>query len=146
LDYRCGALAIKVGMMPIFDTWGVRHPCTVLLLDKNVVLRHKTQEKHGYMSVTVAAGERKRKNVGVCVMGQYQTLPGMKDLRQSTEHPPWFIREFKVSDPSYLIPVNTRIHARHFVPGQCVDVAGISKGKGTQGGKSNTLLYFLTCR
>ena len=28
----------------------------------------------------------------------------------------------------------SRIHARHFIPGQNIDVSGISKGKGFQGG------------
>lgn len=133
-DKRCGALAIKVGMMPVFDdVWGIRYPCTVLLLDKNTVLRHKTEEKHGYTAVTVAAGEKKRKRVNPSVLGQYKTLPEQENIYESTESPPWLIREFRVSDPAHLIPVNTPIHARHFVPGQCVDVAGKSKGKGFQG-------------
>jgi len=134
-DKRCGALAIKVGMLPVFDTYGQRHPCTVLFLDKNIVLHHKTEEKHGYMAVAVAAGERKRKNVGVSVLGQYKSMPGLEDPRAvDGESPPWLVREFRVTDPEHLIPINTRIHARHFVPGQAVDVAGISKGKGFQGG------------
>ena len=36
-DKRCGALAIKVGMMPVWDDWGVRHACTILWLDRNIV-------------------------------------------------------------------------------------------------------------
>lgn len=132
LNKRCGGLAIKVGMMPVFDDWGVRHPCTVLLLDKNVVLGHKTLDRDGYMAVRVAAGERKRKNVGKCVLGQYKgkLFPEDDDNR---ENPPYLVREFRVSDPENLIPLYSRIHAMHFVPGQNVDVAGISKGKGFQG-------------
>ena len=126
-DKRCGALAIKVGMMPIFDEWGIRHPCTVLFMDKNIVLGHKTMEKHGYWANQIIAGERKRKNVGKCVMGQYQKL------LQDDESPPYLVREFRVTDESLLVPLHTQIHARHFVPGQNVDVSGISKGKGFQG-------------
>jgi large subunit ribosomal protein L3 len=131
LDKRCGALAIKVGMMPVFDDWGVRHPCTVLLLDKNIVLGHKTVERNGYTAVQVAAGERKRKNVGKCVLGQYKGKLFQEE--DKNENPPYMVREFRVSDPKHLIPVNSSIHAMHFVPGQNVDVAGISKGKGFQG-------------
>jgi large subunit ribosomal protein L3 len=150
VDKRCGALAIKVGMMPLFDNkgWGVRYPCTVLLLDNNVVLGHKTQEKHGYYSVVVAGGERKAKNVEKCVLGQYKHLLNVpsatltepkesKPFRASDpvmKHPPYMVREFRVSDASLLIPVGSRIHASHFVPGQNLDIAGISKGKGFQGG------------
>mmetsp|Transcript_18485 Transcript_18485/g.26091 ORF Transcript_18485/g.26091 Transcript_18485/m.26091 type:complete len:405 (+) Transcript_18485:166-1380(+) len=126
-DKRCGALAIKVGMMPLWDDWGERHPCTVLFLDTNVVLGHKTMDKHGYMAVQLAAGERKSKNVGKCVKGQYQHVEEVKD------HPPYVVREFRVTDEDTFPPIGSRIHARHFVPGQNVDVAGITKGKGFQG-------------
>jgi large subunit ribosomal protein L3 len=126
-DKRCGALAIKVGMMPVFDDWGVRHACTVLFMDNNVVLSHKTSEKHGYCAVQLAGGQRKRKNVGKAVMGQY------KELLDDEENPPYLVREFLVSDESMLPPLHSQIHARHFVPGQNVDVAGTSKGKGFQG-------------
>lgn len=127
-DRRCGALAIKVGMMPVWDDWGVRHACTVLWLDRNVVLGHKTMERNGYTAIQVAAGERKAKNVGKCVMGQYQSLKELVDA------PPYLVKEFRISDESNILPLHSRIHARHFVPGQNVDVSGISKGKGFQGG------------
>ena len=127
-DKRCGVLAIKVGMMPVWDdTWGVRHPTTVLWLDRNIVLGHKTVEKHGYNAVKVAAGERKLKNVGKCILGQYKHDPKL------AKSPPYTVREFRVTDESNLLPLNSTIHARHFVPGQNVDVSGISKGKGFQG-------------
>lgn len=126
-DKRCGALAIKVGMMPVWDEWGERHPCTVLYLDTNIVLGHKTLDKHGYMAVQVAAGERKRKNVGKCVMGQYSSVETLQ------EAPPYVVKEFRVTHESLLLPIGSRIHARHFVPGQNIDAAGITKGKGFQG-------------
>lgn len=127
-DKRCGALAIKVGMMPVWDDWGVRHACTVLHLDRNLVLGHKTMEKNGYIAMKIAAGERKKKNVGKCVAGQYQHV---EDLQNA---PPYLVREFRVTDEQFLMPVGSQIHARHFVPGQNLDIAGISKGKGFQGG------------
>lgn len=126
-DKRCGGLAIKVGMMPVWDDWGVRHACTVLWLDRNIVMGHKTMEKHGYFAVQVAAGERKAKNVGKCVSGQYQHIEELK------ESPPYGIQEFRITDEKNLLPLKSQIHARHFVPGQNIDVAGISKGKGFQG-------------
>lgn len=167
IDKRCGALAIKVGMMPLFDNegWGLRYPCTVLLLDHNIVIGHKTLEKHGYYANVVGAGERKAKNIDKCILGQYKhllsspssaicsatgvtiadTLPAT--VEEATEitspidsdgaplqYPPYLVREFRVTDPKLLIPLNTHIHARHFVPGQNLDIAGISKGKGFQGG------------
>lgn len=85
-------------------------------------------DQHGYMAVQVGAGERKKKNVKGTVLGQYKDIPSVQ------EHPPYIIREFRITDPKCLLEVGTQIHARHFVPGQNVDVAGISKGKGFQGG------------
>ena len=126
-DRRCGALGIKLGMMPVWDDWGMRHATTVLFLDTNIVTGHKTLDQHGYMAVQVGAGERKKKNVNATVLGQF------KDLPQVQERPPYVIREFRVSDPACYPEVGAQIHARHFLPGQQVDIAGISKGKGFQG-------------
>jgi large subunit ribosomal protein L3 len=128
LDKRCGVLAIKVGMMPVFDDWGVRHPCTVLYVDSNVVLGHKTVEKNGYSAIRIAAGQRKRKNVGKSVLGQYEHI-----LEDEEDNPPYMVREFRVSDEAHLVPVGSQIHARHFCPGQNIDVSAVSKGKGFQG-------------
>ncbi|CAJ1946902.1 unnamed protein product [Cylindrotheca closterium] len=126
-DRRCGALAIKVGMMPVWDDWGVRHGCTVLWLNRNIVMGHKTVDKHGYSAIQVAAGERKSKNVGKCASGQFHQSKDLKEM------PPYIIREFRVTDEENLLPLHSTIHARHFVPGQNLDVAAVSKGKGFQG-------------
>ena len=126
-DKRCGALAIKVGMMPVIDDWGERHSCTVLFLDENIVIGHKTPEQHGYCAVQVAAGQRKRKNVSRALLGQY------RNWLHDEAPAPYLVREFRVTETSHLLPLHSRIHARHFVPGQNVDVSGISKGKGFQG-------------
>jgi len=129
-DKRCGALAIKLGMMPVWDGWGERHPCTVLHLDSNVVIRNKTSDgvgADGYDAVEVGAGERKPKNVTKPLMGHYAKF-GV------SERPPWIVREFRVTTRDAMPEPGTRIHARHFVPGQNVDVSGTTKGKGFQGG------------
>ena len=131
-DRRCGALAIKLGMMPVWDGWGERHPCTVLHLDTNVVIRNKTSSEGGgagggYDAVEVGAGERKAKNVTRPLMGHYAKF-GV------AERPPWIVREFRVTTRDAMPEPGTRIHARHFVPGQNVDVSGTTKGKGFQGG------------
>ena len=127
-DKRCGALGIKVGMMPVWDGWGERHPCTILFLDNNVVLRNKTSDSiDGYDSVEIGAGERKAKRVTKPLMGHYAK-------HGVDEHPPYIVREFRVTTKDAMPEPGTQIHARHFIPGQNVDVSGISKGKGFQGG------------
>ena len=127
-DKRCGALGIKLGMMPVWDEWGERHPCTVLYLDSNVVIQNRTSDTvDGYDAVQLGAGERKAKRVTKPLMGHYAKF-GVD------EHPPFIVREFRVTTRDALPEPGTRIHARHFIPGQNVDVSGTSKGKGFQGG------------
>lgn len=41
------------------------------------------------------------------------------------------LKEFPVTEDA-LLPVGTQITVRHFVPGQYVDVAGTTRGKGFQ--------------
>jgi len=126
LSKRTGALGIKVGMMPIWDEWGERHACTVLYLDSNVVIRTFTQEQDGHCGVQIGAGEYKMKNVTKPLLGHYAKY-GIH------ESPPFLVREFRVTHDEYLPQPGTKIHARHFVPGQNIDVSAISKGKGFQG-------------
>ena len=51
-----------------------------------------------------------------------------------------------------MLPIGTSITARHFAPGQYVDVQGVTKGKGWQGVMKRWLLpptiiyyYYLYC-
>jgi large subunit ribosomal protein L3 len=100
----------------------------VLFLDGNIVLGYKTMDKNGYIAVQVGARERKRKNVSRAVLGQYQHIE-----EDQLQHPPYLVREFRIMDEANFFEIGSLIHARHFVPSQNVDVAGISKGKGFQG-------------
>lgn len=126
---RCGALGIKVGMMPVWDEWGEPHAATVLYLDSNVVLEVKNKDTHGYDSVVIGAGERKIKRVTKPLLGHYQNHIGLQ------QPPPAIVREFRVNGPLKAVAPKplSKIHARHFVPGQNIDVSAISKGKGFQG-------------
>ena len=46
-------------MMPVWDTWGVRVPCTVLELQDCRVTDVKVEERHGHVAMQVGAGSRK---------------------------------------------------------------------------------------
>jgi len=125
---RCGALGIKVGMMPVWDEWGERHSCTILYLDENVVLEVKNKDQHGYDAVVLGAGERKLKRVNKPLRGIYD--------KHGLARPPAIVGEFRIGGPENVNVApepGSFIHARHFVPGQNVDVSGICKGKGFQG-------------
>lgn len=102
--------------MTLFDSWGMETPVTVLQLDQVTVVAHKTDEKEGYAALQVGAGPRKEKHTSKPLAGHFAAC-GVS--------PRHVLREFRVT-PDALIPVGTEINAAHFVPGQYVDVAGIT--------------------
>lgn len=127
---RTGVVALKVGMIPDWDKWGVRHPLTALKVSvllhslalhnlsqlENVeVVQVKEPEKHGYLALQVGAGDAKPKRVNKPEMGHF---------RAAGVSPKEKLVEFRVS-PDAVLPVGTQLHARHFVPGQFVNVSSI---------------------
>ena len=120
---RTGVLAMKVGMLALFDSWGERHAVTVLQLDSCQVVQLKQQDTDGYTALQLGVGEAKHKRVGVSLRGHYEKA-GLVPSRK--------LAEFRVS-PDAILPVGTMISSLHFVPGQLVDVCGTSKGKGFAG-------------
>jgi large subunit ribosomal protein L3 len=47
---------MKVGMLPYYDKWAVRHAVTVLQLDHCHVVQVKTKEIEGYTALQVGVG------------------------------------------------------------------------------------------
>lgn len=121
--YRSGALAVKVGMTQEWDHWGVRIPLTVLWMDECQVVQVKTPEKEGYLGLQVGIGSKRRKQLPASLCGHFDAanVPLKRKLV-----------EFRVS-PEGVLPVGHTLSAAHFVPGQYVDVAGTTIGKGFQG-------------
>ena len=112
-------------MMRIYDEWGQAMPITVLQLEDNIVVEHRTLERDGYQALIVGAGPVKEKHLTKPVIGLYQKNK-IDTLKKR-------LVEFRVTSDS-IIPIGSKIEARHFLPGQLVDVAGITIGKGFQGG------------
>ncbi|KAI3648702.1 hypothetical protein MP228_006556 [Amoeboaphelidium protococcarum] len=129
VEERTGLLAIKKGMMSVWDQQGRRVPATVLQLDKTIVLGHKTERRDGYDALVVGC-----RSVDVDTMeklDKYQShvaISRQAAIGYCVKH----FSEFKVS-PNGFIPVGTFLNAAHFVPGQFVDVQSRSKDKGFQG-------------
>lgn len=120
---RSGVIAQKVGMTRIFTDGGEHVPVTVLRLDGCQVVAHRTEEKNGYMAVQLGAGRIKVKNVTKAERGHF-AVANVEPKRR--------LAEFRVNKDG-LIPVGAEITADHFVPGQFVDVSGITVGKGFAG-------------
>lgn len=115
-------LGKKVGMTQIFDDQGQAIPVTVIQAGPCAVVQRKTVEKDGYAAVQVGFGGIRTSLVSKPRAGHFKAR-GKQPFR--------YLREFRVQDPE---AVSDEIKVDIFEVGQRVDVAGISKGKGYQGG------------
>jgi len=121
---RSGLIAQKMGMTRVFTDSGEHVPVTVLKVDDCQVVDVRTPEKNGYAAVQIGAGAAKAKTVTKPMRGHYA---------RSKVEPKRKLAEFRVSEDA-MLNVGDELTADHFVPGQMVDVAGISIGKGFAGG------------
>ena len=121
---RSGVVAQKVGMTRVFTEAGEHVPVTVLRLAQCQVVAHRTKDKNGYMALQLGSGARRANNMNKADRGYFG--------KQNVE-PRRKLAEFRVTEDA-LIPVGAEITADHFIPGQFVDVCGITIGKGFAGG------------
>ena len=120
---RTGVIAKKLGMTRFFDEAGQHVPVTVLSLDGCQVTAQRTKDKDGSVALQLGAGAKKAKNTSKAERGQFA-----KALVEPKRH----LVEFRVTEDN-LIDVGAEFTADHFVPGQRVDVAGLTVGKGFAG-------------
>jgi large subunit ribosomal protein L3 len=120
---RTGVITQKVGMTRLFTDDGRHVPVTVLKLDGCQVVAQRTKEKDGYTALQLGAGLRKVKRVTKAERGHFA---------KAQVEPKRKLAEFRVS-PDNMVEVGAVITADHFVPGQIVDVSGITIGKGFAG-------------
>jgi large subunit ribosomal protein L3 len=121
---RTGIIAKKLGMTRIFKEDGTHVPVTVLHLDDVRVVSTRTKEHDGYDAVQLGYGRAKPKNV---------SKPQKGHFAKAKVEPAKKLVEFRVA-PDALLELGATISPSHFAVGQFVDVAGITKGKGFQGG------------
>ena len=119
-----GLVGRKVGMTRVFSDDGVSIPVTVIEVEPNRVSQIKTVETDGYVAVQVITGSRRANRVTKPMAGHYKKA-GVEPGRGA-----W---EFRV-DSVDEIELGTEFKVDLFEAGQIVDVSGVSKGKGFQGG------------
>ncbi|KNC46578.1 50S ribosomal protein [Thecamonas trahens ATCC 50062] len=130
---RVGLVGVKLGMLPYWDEWGKRHPATVVHFPDNVVVSVKDEPVKAKINpkampkptsrLVVAAAKAKDKHVNKPQRTVYAKA-GLEPRRKMVE--------FAVSDDAVL-PVGTELSAAHLLPGQYVDVRGVTRGKGFAG-------------
>jgi large subunit ribosomal protein L3 len=124
IEMRTGLIAQKLGMTRRFSDSDGRHiPVTVLKLDDCQVVAQRTTEKDGYNALQLGIGSVKVKNLTKALRGHFA---------KAKVEPKKKLAEFRVSDDA-LVDVGAQLSAAHFLPGQYVDVAGTSIGKGFAG-------------
>jgi large subunit ribosomal protein L3 len=118
-----GLVGRKSGMTRVFTEDGVSIPVTVVEVTPNRVTQIKESDNDGYRAIQVTAGSRKAAKVSKSEAGHYAKA-GVEAGRG--------LWEFRLGEED-TFEVGAELTVERFEPGQKVDVAGKSKGKGFQG-------------
>ncbi len=116
-----GLLGKKIGMTQVYAADGQRIPVTVIEAGPCVVLQKKTQATDGYEAVQVGYQPKSAQRVNKPEMGHF---------KKAGKGAFTAVREFKAAGEC---AVGDEITCEMFKPGDFIDVAGISKGRGFQG-------------
>ena len=116
-----GLIGKKVGMTQVFDERGKVTPVTVVQIQPNVVVGHRTPEKDGYSAVILGADDAKASRVTKPYGGQFKE--GVTPKKCLIE-----MRNFEKETH-----LGETLHLELFQDVSFIDVTGTSKGKGTQG-------------
>ena len=121
-----GILGIKLGMTQVFSDDGTAVPCTVLQAGPCVVVQRRTKDKDGYDAVQLGLVEFiKPQRVTKALTGHFKKA-GVAPMR--------YMKEIRIGDSKDETKAGDRVLVDGFKIGEYVDVTGISKGKGFQGG------------
>lgn len=120
-----GVVGRKVGMTRVFTDAGDSIPVTVVEVDPNRVTQIRDVERDGYRAYQITLGSRRASRV---------TKPAAGHFAKAGTEAGRSIWEFRLADgEGEEIAVGNEIKVDVFEPGQKVDVAGKSIGKGFQG-------------
>ena len=118
-----GLVARKRGMTQVFSDDGNAIPVTVLEAGPCTVVQVKTRATDGYDALQLGF-EEKRKNISKPMAGHF---------KRANVTPTRALREFRL-DTVDGYQVGQKLSVELFRPGELVDVTGVTKGRGFQGG------------
>ena len=121
-----GLIGRKMGMTQVFGEDGNHIPVTVIQAGPCTVVGIRTQAAHGYDALQLGF-EAKRKNV---------TKPQAGLFKKANVAPVRVLREVRLEKTEKVqgYAVGQAVTVEMFAPGELVDVVGVTKGRGFQGG------------
>lgn len=119
-----GLIARKRGMTQVYGEDGNVIPVTVLEAGPCPVVQVKTRASDGYEAVQIGFERKKPKNV---------TKPMAGHFKKANVSPSRVLREMRVESAEGYQAGQT-LTVDLFKPGELIDVTGITKGRGFQGG------------
>ena len=121
-----GLIGRKVGMTQVFAEDGSQVPVTVIEAGPCTIIGIRTTESHGYDALQLGFGAKK-KNVSKPAAGLF---------KKANVSPMRVVREVRLEKTEKLqgYQLGQALTVEMFAPGELVDVVGVSKGKGFQGG------------
>ncbi|MFH1552726.1 MAG: 50S ribosomal protein L3 [Candidatus Omnitrophota bacterium] len=119
-----GMLGKKIGMTQIFEEDGTKVPVTVLEAGPCMVQAIKVLEKDGYNAIQVGYDDTKEKRL---------KKPQREHIKANNLKPKKFVREIICAEIPE-VKIGDEITNSIFQKGDFLDIAGLSKGKGFQGG------------
>jgi large subunit ribosomal protein L3 len=121
-----GLIGRKVGMTQVFADDGNHVPVTIIEAGPCTVIGLRTREQHGYDALQLGF-EPKKKNVSKPAAGVFKKI---------NVAPMGVVREVRLEKSEQVqgYQVGQALTAEVFAPGELVDVVGVTKGKGFQGG------------
>jgi len=121
-----GIIGIKLGMTRVFAEDGAAVPCTVVQAGPCVVVQRRTKQADGYDAVQLGFVE--------FVKPQRISKPMTGHFKKANVAPLRMLREIRLDESADDSKAGDRVLVDRFAPGEFVDVTGVSKGKGFQGG------------
>lgn len=120
-----GLVGRKLGMSRVFTETGTSIPVTVVEVLPNRITQLKTVDKEGYNAIQVTTGQRSASRVNKPEAGHFAKA------QQEAGRGLWEFT-YELSEVN-TFSVGQEITVDFFKPGQQVDVAGTTKGKGFAG-------------
>lgn len=124
LRKMAGILGKKIGITQIFNEEGEVLPVTLIEGGPCAVLQIKTKDIDGYDAIQIGFEDVKESKLKRPVRGKFKkaNIPAKR-----------LIKEIRVTEPK-IYSLGQNLDLTQFSPGDFVDIVGISKGRGFQGG------------